>query len=352
MVNSESAPHIQGIYAALIESARDNSQRFKGWFVTQKTIRGKEYLYLNLKIGGKRLEAIAGPSTPATRERWTQVLSGAREGQDQRARADLVKALRAVGGYAPTNFECRILELLHDQGIFRHGGQLVGTHAYGLYQNVLGLNYATSARTQDVDVGVKPVAISVAATEQPRLADVLRTGDLGALPIPGFKFNSPTTDFKFRDQQVILQFLAPAVATKFGEPVAVPQFNAHASGVPYLDYLLQEPISTVVPYDAGIVVAVPAPEHYAIHKIMLSVEPSRDRHKRTKDRQQAATLTEYYLTYDGYAWLAAMERAQENPAMWALVGRGLTEMQKQQPLLIDLLEGYREDLLRLGLAQQ
>lgn len=57
--------------------------------------------------------------------------------------------------------------------------------------------------------------------------------------------------FKFRDQQAILQFLAFAAANRFGEPVALPQLNVHASGVPYLDYLLREPISMAVPYEAG-----------------------------------------------------------------------------------------------------
>ena len=73
----------------------------------------------------------------------------------------------------------------------------------------------------------------------------------------------------------------------------------------FLDYLIHEPVSSLILYDAGIVVTVPAPE--AISR------PSTETTKIAKDRRQASDLIEAFqeigrLHDIGLAWMDAWQR--------------------------------------------
>src|ERR1700749_1950085 len=73
--------------------------------------------------------------------------------------------------------------------------------------------------------------------------------------------------------------------------VAVPELKAHAKGLPYLRYLLSD--SQVVPVlspHGVVLVRVPVPERYAIHKLIVSQLRAKTSTKATKDLLQAAIL--------------------------------------------------------------
>ena len=50
----------------------------------------------------------------------------------------------------------RVLRALADAGVFHTGGVLVGTHAFIVFGNLLGVRWASSLRTQDVDIAADP----------------------------------------------------------------------------------------------------------------------------------------------------------------------------------------------------
>jgi hypothetical protein len=72
--------------------------------------------------------------------------------------------------------------------------------------------------------------------------------------------------------------------------MAVPELKAHAKGLPYLRYLLGESqhVPLLSPYGV-VLVRVPVPERYAIHKLLISQLRSKGS-KSAKDLQQAAIL--------------------------------------------------------------
>jgi hypothetical protein len=69
--------------------------------------------------------------------------------------------------------------------------------------------------------------------------------------------------------------------------------RSHAQTIRYLDYLLYQEINAVVLHGAGIPVNVPAPERYALHKILVSqmrIADARSQAKARKDLDQAGAL--------------------------------------------------------------
>lgn len=82
----------------------------------------------------------------------------------------------------------------------------------------------------------------------------------------------------------------------------------------FLDFLIHEPIRTVVLHDAGVPVIVPAPERYAVHKLIVATARNKFyEDKAGKDIAQASSLIEAFAavrrTADlGFAWMDAWDR--------------------------------------------
>ncbi len=79
-----------------------------------------------------------------------------------------------------------------------------------------------------------------------------------------------------------------------GKPSPMPALGgASAENLRFLDYLIYEPVRTVLLFREGVNVLVPAPERYAVHKLIISSRRRSDalgRLKADKDLSQAALL--------------------------------------------------------------
>jgi hypothetical protein len=92
--------------------------------------------------------------------------------------------------------------------------------------------------------------------------------------------------------------------------------GAAAEPLRYLDYLIHAPVRSVLLHKAGIAVTVPAPERYAVHKLMLSSLRKADdngRQKSRKDTNQASLLLQALALERraddvGFAWIEAWQR--------------------------------------------
>jgi len=75
--------------------------------------------------------------------------------------------------------------------------------------------------------------------------------------------------------------------------IPVPELQAHAKGLPYLAYLLgaSQEVPILSPHGA-VMVRVPVPERYAVHKLIVSQLRAKTSGKPEKDLRQAATLIE------------------------------------------------------------
>lgn len=184
-------------------------------------------------------------------------------------------------------------------------------------------------RTQDVDFAQEH-GISISIDDAtPDLFEVLRKIDPTFRAVPHISERTRSSAFENRDRFKV-EFLttnrgSDAVAGHLTNLPTLPGVGA----VPlrYLDFLVRDPVRSVVLYDAGISVRVPAPQRYAIHKVIVSTQrPPHAALKADKDLDQAAALIlGHALTRRGAAiaeaWMEAWDRGEtwrEKLAMGAI----------------------------------
>ena len=157
------------------------------------------------------------------------------------------------------------LASLHNHGLFRAGALVIGSHAYGALLNGLGVR-AVAYTTEDVDIARRE---ELALPGVPSFIEMLR-----ATGIDFFDLWVPSSDETY-------------------PTIAVPELKAHATGLPYLAYLLgvSQEIPILSPHGA-VLVRVPVPERYAVHKLMVSQLRDKTSSKPEKDLRQAAVLIE------------------------------------------------------------
>jgi hypothetical protein len=168
---------------------------------------------------------------------------------------------------------------------------LVGSHAFGAIINDLGYR-VPELRTEDVDVA-RAGRIEVAALPKGGFLALLRETGLPFLEVPGLRRSAPATSFKVRGKALTVDLLVPAK----GEPyraVKVPELGAHATGLPFLAYLLEDAQPSVLLGRGRIVpIAVPHAGRFALHKLAVyALRPPAEDAKRAKDLDQATTLFE------------------------------------------------------------
>jgi len=310
----------QTLYAELLEQllalhAERSLGRLPGTF-TEKKVKGDDYLYFQVsQPGGTTKQFYLGRKTPAL-ERI--VAKFARERTELRADlarlARLTAQLRAGGVNTTDGPSGRVLRSLSDSGLFEAGAVLVGTHAFVTLGNLLGVRWGAGAvRTQDVDLASKPgVDIDLALPDvEVDVPAVLESLKMGFLPVPAFDPTEPSTSFKVRGHALRVDLLCP----KRGErdaPLFIKRFNAAAQPLQFLEYLLEAPERAVTVSGDPILVNVPAPARFALHKLVVAaMRPAAFQAKAAKDRAQALAIAGVLMeSRPGdipLAWEAAMD---------------------------------------------
>lgn len=185
---------------------------------------------------------------------------------------ELVPSLRMLGreGYNMVDSRTHAtLASLHNHGVFAAGGMLIGSHAYGVLLNRLGARAAAYA-TEDVDIARREALAFERLPEQGFL-EMLRDSGIEFVEVPRLDRKAPPTSFKQRGRSRFhVDLLVPSPNEEF--PVLpVPELKAHATGLPYLEYLLAESQTALSMAREGCcAVRVPLPERFAIHKLLVS----------------------------------------------------------------------------------
>lgn len=287
----------QTLYAELLErllaeSARRSVGKAPGTFTT-KTLSGGDYVYFQYSEPGGRYRQLylgrKGPVLERMIERFKRERGDAAKERGELER--LCAQAQAGGGWAMGPRPARVLKAFADAGVFDAGAVLVGTHAFGVLGNLLGVRWTGAhLRTADVDVA----AVSLAASPQRESADAekaLERLEMGFIPVPGLDPRHPSTSFKVRGESLRVDFLAPG---KEGPPVRLPSLATSAQPLPYMDYLIENPEKAAVLDAGGFLVLVPSPARFALHKVIVSTErPASQETKAAKDLAQAARLLEH-----------------------------------------------------------
>lgn len=288
----------QTVYAELLErltmlDARRSIGQAPGSF-TSKTVKGRQYWYFqHSEPGGIQRQVFVGRKD-AELDRVV-----ARYHEDRTALRDdvasverLCSILRAGGALVTDTPSSRGLKALADAGVFHIGGVLVGTHAFVVLGNLLGASWSGAAlRTLDIDLAAYPALDIALPPLTGGLPGVLDQLEMGFLPVPPLDPRHPSTSFKVRGAGLRVDLLTTAADHGITGPISIPRLRAAAQPLPFLDFILEHPVRGAVVNGGGVLVNVPAPARFALHKLIVAGERDTFMHaKRQKDILQAAQV--------------------------------------------------------------
>lgn len=181
-----------------------------------------------------------------------------------------------------------ILAALANNGLFRAGALLVGSHAYGALLNDLGARAAATG-TEDVDVARgRPLALSGDAKS---FAAMLQDSRVPLHAVPQLDRKVPPTSFKPPGRDRLRVDLLMPTARAEVKTLFAPELDAHATALPWLRYVTDESRpGLVIGRSAMVPVNLPLPERLALHKMLVSQIRHETSEKAPKDLAQAATL--------------------------------------------------------------
>lgn len=238
-----------------------------------KKINGKRYWYLYISIGKTRREHYLGEETTELLDRIEDEKALWQSNVDDRdLRTRLVNMLIG-GGMSPLNKdEGKVLTLLERNGVFLAGAALVGTLAFRAYSNMLGVSWQSDAGTQDVDIAMdNRYLLAIPRPKTPvNLRQLILDSGMGFIEVPTLNPKQPSTSFRIRNRDFRVDVLAPMRGRETTRPVRLDQFGTYATPLRYLDYLLEDIQPAVLLYGHGVMINVPAPGRFAVHKCAIS----------------------------------------------------------------------------------
>jgi len=282
---------VQTTYADLLTRLQEESQIELGGTPVLRDRGGRKYWYAVQRLGERSVERYLGPDSPALRdtvERARNVREEQRQREKERSRLASMCREGGVPGVDATTG--KILRVLAKAGVFRLRGVLVGTHAFRCYPALLGVELTEAvATTEDLDLAAFH-SISVALDDRldPGLAEAL-TGIAPFVARPSL-YEQPTA---WRDPEsgALVELLIPSQDAERDAPLLLPALGAYAQPLRFLDYLIHEPVQAALLYRSGVLVSVPQPARYAVHKLIVATRRvASATAKAAKDVAQAAVL--------------------------------------------------------------
>jgi hypothetical protein len=216
-----------------------------------------------------------------------------------------------------------VLASLAKAGLFRLRAVLVGSVAFQSYSGILSVRLNDGLyRTEDVDIA-QDHGISISLDDRlPSVDNLLREVDPTFQPVPHLGENPNPAAYRTATGFKV-EFLTPNRGSDdhLGDVSVLPALGVSAMPLRHLDFLIREPVRSVILHDAGVGVLVPAPERYAIHKLIVAASrhetsQSAQASKANKDIAQAQTLIEAMAEAGrkadlGFAWIEAFERGSQ-----------------------------------------
>ena len=321
----------QTAYAQLLEAALAAGHLrgvadLSGSFAA-KTVRGAKYWYYQYtEPSGKLRQIFVGPDTPPVHALMARKSKPAVTA----ALGPLARACAALGCAEALPRHVRVLNRLAEYGFFRAGGVLIGTHAFLAFGNMLGVKWGDASRTQDIDFAHagKRLSILLPGDVQIRTHEAIASLDMGFLPVTGLNTKAGATYLNPREPEFKLDFLTTLTRTG-DEPYDHPQLGVTLQPLKFMEFSLERVQQAVL--FAGehcVVVNVPQPARYALHKLLVYGErEGAFATKAGKDLLQVFQLL---------AWLKT-HRPAETVEVWEdLISRGPGWVKRARPGLAAL----------------
>ncbi len=274
-----------------------------------KSVKKRKYVYVTTKDGSSRVERYLGAADdPHVIDQAEMIKQSAAQAKSLRSTVTLLKQARIA---APTLVQGRILEVLANAGLFKRGMTLVGTVAYQTYACVIGYHLGAAAyATNDIDISV---AEFVAGEKEEDIGSILKRADPSFIPYWHADDKLPRI-FKSNTFQV-------DVLTRYGRgrksPVLIKSLGCAAAALSFQEYPAEDTMDVVALYGTGILVRVPTPLRYAVHKLIVAQQRAKtDFSKKQKDLRQAKELLDIYLEIDEASLQDALDDARSRGPSW------------------------------------
>lgn len=266
----------QTLYAELtdimqiIEASRTIAS-LKGSF-SIKDIKGEKYVYFQSYNPSGQLEQLyIGPRNDQTEQLMRDHADGKSDVTEMGEKLKRLSLQIQAGIVAKTDKAMtRVIRSLADAGVFRNGGVLVGTQAFQAAGLMLGVMWTPeTTRTMDVDLAIErkvSVAIPMIDSDIPAALDSLQ---MGFYQVPRLNHKDPSTNYAIRKSQLRLDVLTPK-ARESDSPVFIKRFNCAAEPLSYLSYVIEKPSVAVLLDTTPVLINVPQPVRYAMHKLIVS----------------------------------------------------------------------------------
>lgn len=285
-------------------------------FLREIGSRGR-YWYSRLRIGDRTLQRYIGPDTPDNRTRIEAARNAVEARRDfERRCARLVAQLRAAGLPTLDRETGKVLNALTRIGVFRLGGTLIGTHAFRLYAAALGVRLGPAlAATSDIDIAAfENLKLVIDDRVDPSLAETLK--DLDLRPLPSLDKKNRATRWTVGGSGPEVEFLAPRMKGE-RDILELQPLGVHAQALPFLNFLIADPIPAVALYRSGLLVQIPRPERYAIHKLIVATRrKAASALKSKKDLAQAELLMTILLEDRPHELRDAYQTARKQGPKW------------------------------------
>lgn len=320
---------VQVLYAELLDHLRSAENDLHvpiGGSLVSKKIGNGVYWYLQRDDRGRRTQTYLGSETPEL----LQQIHAAKEQQiDLKRRRQLVSMLVAGGAASEPSSFSAVLAVLADSFVFRLGGVLVGTQAFMCYANMLGVRFeAATLRTADIDVAEDArVSVAVAREGSLDILERLRAIEPRFAAVPELDPRDPSTSLKVRGRDLRVDFVTTTRRGTRKKPVPLPHLKVAAEPLEGLDYLIEKTAKAAVVGGHGVLVNVPLPARYALHKLWVAKNrPVSEQTKANKDVAQARQLIEVLLTDRPYDVEQAIKSLQARPRMWNRVRKDFEQL--------------------------
>jgi len=291
----------QTLYAEMMEQlialeAQRSIGHASGCF-TIKVIKGASYYYFQYSDPGGVLRQVYIGKKSTELDRLVERYDAEREAfmVDAAHIHRLCAQLRAGGALITDTASARVLKSLAESGVFHLDGVLLGTQAFTVFGNLLGVHWESSAiKTHDLDIAGEPrmsIALPSIRADIPKALERL---EMGFIPVPPLNPKNPSTSFKVRGHPLRVDLLTPEISPGENTPIFISRFNVAAQPLPFLDYLIDNPVKAAAVNGGGILVNVPQPARFALHKLIVSQERDLTAHDKTeKDIMQAAQVISF-----------------------------------------------------------